>query len=132
MSMNELERYYLVLGLEPGASLEEVNQAYKDLAFIWHPDRVPKENDRLREKAQEKLKEINDARDRLRSMQQKGQNKKGKAQPSPPPAPPRESKNSSRSYSYSQSWSQSRYQRPQQPPDLSGADFRGADLKEKD
>ena len=56
--MSDLDRFYEVLGLEPGASLEEVNQAYKDLAFIWHPDRIPKENQRLQQKAQEKLKEI--------------------------------------------------------------------------
>ncbi|HAA33007.1 MAG TPA: molecular chaperone DnaJ, partial [Cyanobacteria bacterium UBA8553] len=30
--MSELDLCYKVLGLEPGASPEEVNQAYKDLA----------------------------------------------------------------------------------------------------
>jgi curved DNA-binding protein CbpA len=60
--MRDLDHYHKVLGLEPGASLEEINQAYKDLAFIWHPDRVPKDNHRLQQKAQEKLKEINQAR----------------------------------------------------------------------
>ncbi len=65
--MKELEQCYRVLGLEPGASLEEVNQAYKDLAFIWHPDRIPKDNPRLLEKAQETLKQLNQARDFLRS-----------------------------------------------------------------
>ncbi|MBW4660483.1 MAG: pentapeptide repeat-containing protein [Drouetiella hepatica Uher 2000/2452] len=65
--MSDLERYYTVLGLEPGASLEEVNQAYRDLAFIWHPDRMPKDNVRLQEKAQEKLKDLNEAREKLRS-----------------------------------------------------------------
>ncbi len=39
--IQNLEQHYKVLGLEPGASLEEVNQAYKDLVFIWHPDRLP-------------------------------------------------------------------------------------------
>ena len=28
--MNNLDHYYRLLGLEPGASLEEVNQAYDD------------------------------------------------------------------------------------------------------
>jgi curved DNA-binding protein CbpA len=65
--MSNLERYYTVLGLKLGASLEEVNQAYRDLAFIWHPDRVPKDNPRLQEKAHEKLQELNQARDHLRS-----------------------------------------------------------------
>lgn len=65
--MQELENAYRVLDLEPGASMEEVNQAYKDLVFIWHPDRLPKENTRLIEKAQEKIKQLNQARDYLRT-----------------------------------------------------------------
>ncbi|MBW4468470.1 MAG: pentapeptide repeat-containing protein [Pegethrix bostrychoides GSE-TBD4-15B] len=67
--MSNLDDDYRVLDLEPGASLEEVNQAYKDLAFVWHPDRLPKDNLRLQEKAQKKLKELNQARDRLRKLQ---------------------------------------------------------------
>jgi len=59
-----------------------VNQAYKDLAFIWHPDRIPKDNLRLQQKAQEKLKEINQARDQLRSILPSGQNQ-NQPQPSP-------------------------------------------------
>jgi curved DNA-binding protein CbpA len=65
--MSNLERYYRVLGLKPGASLEEVNQAYRQLAFQWHPDRLPKDNPSLQAEAQEKLKELNQARDELRS-----------------------------------------------------------------
>ncbi|MBE9144612.1 pentapeptide repeat-containing protein [Planktothrix mougeotii] len=64
----ELNYYYKVLDLKPGASLELVDQAYKDLAFIWHPDRIPEENQRLRKIAEEKLKEINQAREKLRSL----------------------------------------------------------------
>ena len=56
--MNELEQSYRVLELHPEASMEEVNQAYKDLVFIWHPDRLPQENHRLIQKSAEKLKEI--------------------------------------------------------------------------
>lgn len=65
--MSDLDSYYKVLGLEPGASLEEVNQAYRDLVFVWHPDRLPKDNPRLQEIAHQKIKELNQARDRLRS-----------------------------------------------------------------
>lgn len=127
--MNELDRCYRVLGLEPGASIEEVNQAYKDLAFIWHPDRIPSDNSRLREKAAEKLKEINDARDQLRLAQRNGHRQTAQAtrSPSPPPRP---------HYTQRQPQERSRsYQQPRKPysqPDLSGADFRGADLKERD
>ena len=66
--IQNLEQYYKILGLEPGASLDEINQAYKDLAFIWHPDRLPQDNRRLIEKSAAKLKEINQARDFLRSL----------------------------------------------------------------
>ncbi len=66
---DDLAHWYRTLELEPGASLEEVNQAYKDLAVVWHPDRLPQDSIRLQEKAQAKLKEINNARDRLREYQ---------------------------------------------------------------
>jgi len=52
------------LEIEPGASLEEVRQAYLDQTKIWHPDRFS--NDiRLQKKAEEKLKQINLAYQRL-------------------------------------------------------------------
>jgi curved DNA-binding protein CbpA len=66
---DDLQCWYKALELEPGASLEEVNQAHKDLALVWHPDRLPQDSPRLQEKAQAKLKEINNARDRLREYQ---------------------------------------------------------------
>jgi uncharacterized protein YjbI with pentapeptide repeats len=121
--MNDLNQCYRVLGLEPGASLEEVNQAYKDLAFVWHPDRIPNDNKRLQLLAQEKLKEINHARDQLRSKRSPTQ---ARSAPQPKPASDRKS-----SKSYSQS-SQSHHQHHRSPSDLTGADLRGADLKEKD
>jgi curved DNA-binding protein CbpA len=110
--MNHLEKYYRALGLEPGASLDEVNQAYKDLAFIWHPDRVPKDNERLQQKAQEKLKEINQARDQLRSVKSSAYTKKPQSPPAHSPAPSRYYQKPPQS-SY-QSASQSSYQKPPQ------------------
>jgi TonB family protein len=53
-----------VLEIEPGASPEEIRQAYLDQTKIWHPDRFS--NDiRLQKKAEEKLKQINLAYQRL-------------------------------------------------------------------
>ena len=49
-----------ILGVKPGASEEEVTQAYRDLAKVWHPDRFA-DNLRLQKKAEEKLKEVNAA-----------------------------------------------------------------------
>ncbi len=103
-----MERYYRVLELELGATLEEVNQAYKDLAFIWHPDRIPKDNHRLQEKAQKKLQAINEAREKLRSWEAKYKNLPGQNSP------------------------QKTYQQPKPNPDLSGRDFSRANLKGRD
>lgn len=59
---------YRMLDLEPGESLENIKQAYRDLAFIWHPDRIP-DNSRLKHKAEIKIKELNEAYQRLRFYQ---------------------------------------------------------------
>nr|WP_250122349.1 pentapeptide repeat-containing protein [Chroococcidiopsis sp. CCMEE 29] len=128
--MKDLDHYFRVLGLEPGASPEEVNQAYKDLAFIWHPDRIPQDNERLQQKAQEKLKEINQARDKLRSMRSSSRNPNTQSPPSPKPAPPRQPQKPPQPHYYSAS--QAQYQGKKPNSDLSGADLRGAFLKEKD
>ena len=55
-----------VLGLAPGASAQEIKAAYRDLAKVWHPDRFA-HDPRLQQKAQEQLKEINEAYGRLAS-----------------------------------------------------------------
>ncbi|ARV59099.1 molecular chaperone DnaJ [Nostocales cyanobacterium HT-58-2] len=112
--MSELEQYYRVLELEPGATFEEVNQAYKDLAFVWHPDRLPKDNTRLQEKAQKKLQEINEAREQLRLLKmryQKLHNPVSSVHKHP---------------------TQKTYQPPKPNPDLSGKDFSRANLQGKD
>jgi len=63
----KIERCLEILELEPGASEEEVNQAYRDLANVWHPDRFAN-NPRLQKKAEERLKEINAAYEYIRSF----------------------------------------------------------------
>jgi hypothetical protein len=49
-----------VLGLKPGATPVERKEAYRDLVKVWHPDRFGSDL-RLRQKAEEKLQQINDA-----------------------------------------------------------------------
>ena len=57
---SEINRCYRALELEPGASLEQVKQAWRELVKVWHPDRFPNDA-KLQRKAQERLKEINGA-----------------------------------------------------------------------
>ncbi|HWT00630.1 MAG TPA: DnaJ domain-containing protein [Pyrinomonadaceae bacterium] len=64
--MDELNKYYELLGVRPGASVQELKTAHRDMAKVWHPDRFA-HDPRLQQKAQEKLKEINEAYDQLTS-----------------------------------------------------------------
>src|SRR5205823_14431550 len=66
MADGRIDHYYRVLGVRPSASSEELKRAHRDLAQVWHPDRFMA-NPRLRKVAQEKLLEINEAYDALRS-----------------------------------------------------------------
>jgi hypothetical protein len=53
-----------VLGLPRGASPEDIKTAWRDLAKVWHPDRFPSD-ERLKAKAGENLKRINEAYESL-------------------------------------------------------------------
>ena len=76
--ITDLSKAYELLGVKPGVSSGELKAAHRDLAKVWHPDRFV-HDPRLQEKAQEKLKEINEAYELLIS---------GKP-PRPAPPPPR-------------------------------------------
>ncbi|MBU2498752.1 MAG: J domain-containing protein [Proteobacteria bacterium] len=56
----DIKKCFELLDLDREASPDQARQAYKDLVAIWHPDRFGG-NPRLRQKAEEKLKEINRA-----------------------------------------------------------------------
>lgn len=80
--MIEVERYYRVLEIEPGASPEEVHQGYLDLTWVWHPDRFVG-HPRLQQKAQCKLQQLNEAHARLRSCRAIHQKRDLRTQPKP-------------------------------------------------
>ena len=67
---DKINRCIEILGLKPNASQEEVNQAYRDLVNVWHPDRFAG-NPRLQKKAEEKVKEINAAYEYIKSFYSK-------------------------------------------------------------
>jgi hypothetical protein len=76
-----MEKYYEVLGLKPDASEQEVKNAYRDLAKVWHPDRFA-HDPRLQQKAQDKLKEINEAYEEINSP---ASGRRRARRPAPPP-----------------------------------------------
>src|SRR5262249_32052120 len=53
-----------LLEVEPGASTEEIRQAYRDQTKVWHPDRFSNDT-RLQQKAEERIRQINSAYRRL-------------------------------------------------------------------
>lgn len=57
---------YEILEVDPSASEEEIRQAYRDMVKVWHPDRFSHDQ-RLQQKANQKIKEINNAYEQIRS-----------------------------------------------------------------
>src|SRR5690349_25063462 len=52
--------YYKILGLEKGASADDIKKAFRKLAVKYHPDKNPGDK-----KAEEKFKEVNEANEIL-------------------------------------------------------------------
>jgi len=59
-----LDECFSILEIEPTESKTRIKAAYRDLLFVWHPDRFPNDP-RLQTKAGEKLREINQAYEHL-------------------------------------------------------------------
>jgi hypothetical protein len=72
--MDKSLEHLATLGLGPDASWDDVNQAYKDMMRVWHPDRF-QSDDRLRKKAEEQSQRINHAMAELRKLGKHGLNK---------------------------------------------------------
>ncbi|MCG6135688.1 MAG: DnaJ domain-containing protein [Nostoc sp. LLA-1] len=63
----DINHAYEILGLKPGASQGQVKQAYRKLVKIWHPDRFA--DPQQKQQAEEKIKDINVAYNKLKSEQ---------------------------------------------------------------
>jgi len=62
-----MKKYFEILELDVSASIEEVEQAYKELAKAWRPENY-QNLPRFKRKAESKLEEVNDAYERIRSF----------------------------------------------------------------
>lgn len=66
--MAEKKNYYEILGVQRGASADEIKSAYRKLAMKYHPDR-----NQGSEEAAEKFKEINEANETLSDPEKRKQ-----------------------------------------------------------
>lgn len=85
-----LDEAYRILEIQPTASDEEIKAAHRDLTKVWHPDRFASDAS-MRRKAEEKLKQINEALVVVQSA-------RGGARTrwAPPPRPPGRGANAAR------------------------------------
>jgi hypothetical protein len=83
---DDIRRAREILGVGPEAADEEVQQAYRDLVKVWHPDRFA-HDDRMHARATDRLKEINWAYDfHQRNRDARRDHSSGTTEPQPEPA----------------------------------------------
>jgi hypothetical protein len=74
-----------LLDLPPNAGTEDVRRAHRELTKVWHPDRFA-HDPKLRARAEEKIKEINEACETLLGMRRET----SRARATAPPMSPRQ------------------------------------------
>lgn len=65
LGQSSLDAAYKVLEIEPTASDEEVKTAYRKLAMKHHPDRVASLGEDIHKAAEDKFRQINEAKDQI-------------------------------------------------------------------
>lgn len=85
--MPTCEAHLQTLSLDQTATFEEIREAYQDLVMVWHPDRFM-HNPRLYKKAEEKLKQFNQAYAYLKGQQTNAPHPTPQQSSSPSPPPP--------------------------------------------
>lgn len=65
LGTNTLEAAYKVLEVDPTATDEEIKIAYRKLALKHHPDRVASLGEDIHKAAEEKFRQINEAKDQI-------------------------------------------------------------------
>jgi len=70
MGMTTKRDYYEILGVQKGASVDEIKRAYRSLALKYHPDRVSSDK---KKEAEDRFKEISESYAVLSDPQKKSQ-----------------------------------------------------------
>ncbi len=68
MFVKKVDDAYTILGINPTATDDEVKKAYREMAKKNHPDKVAYLGDDVRNAAEKKFQEINDAYDRIKKQ----------------------------------------------------------------
>jgi TPR repeat protein len=111
---DKIQNCYRTLDLENGASLEEVKQARRDLAKVWHPDRFPNDP-KMQRKANEKLKDINHAYEELETLLAVAEPPPTPRQANPKKYPPRHT-TTPPPQAHSKSRNENTKEKPETPP----------------
>jgi len=69
LELMDIRRSFEILELHYAATEAEARQAYKDIVNVWHPDRFCN-NPRLKQRAEKKLKEVNEAYETVKDFLQ--------------------------------------------------------------
>ncbi len=80
----DIDRCYAILGVGYGASADELKFAYRDLVREWHPDKHQHDS-RKQKQAEEKLKQINVAYERLKTYSPSAATRRAATEASSPP-----------------------------------------------
>jgi DnaJ like chaperone protein len=65
LGTDTLEAAYKVLEISPSATDDEVKAAYRKLAMKHHPDRVASLGEDVRKAAEEKFRQLNEAKEKI-------------------------------------------------------------------
>lgn len=68
MFVKNVDDSYVILGISPSASDDEVKKAYREMAKKNHPDKVSYLGDDVRKAAEQKFQEINEAYDKIKKQ----------------------------------------------------------------
>jgi len=63
--------YYQILGVDKNVSVEEIKKAYRKLSLEYHPDRNYGKSEKEKKVAEEKFKEINEAKEVLTDLEKR-------------------------------------------------------------